>query len=712
MASARDVQDMLGMAAGGPVKGPAKKKKRPVETQPKLFGMSREVQALMGDSVPPIAIVETPKYKSKPTLAMRLQRARHWEERGFTPAARSDGLVLKHYKRAIPGPVRPVTDTDMPDAVTFEDDFPMEKWDISIRVPEYTDEQYEKHFAAEDWSKTETDYLMRLASDFDLRWIVIADRYDEREISRPGLEYNERSMEQLKSRYYQIAAADLELKTPKSNMNPQEFALYEKMRTFDAKTESSRKSMAEKLFERTKDEAEEERTLLEELSRITKNEEEFIAMRRDLYARLESAPSLRRNERGEEQNIHLTSQGLGDLLTRLTTKDRIMKRRILETGPSQTPAGGQRPSTASRKDTLETPAENKKASISAPTPKNLSEAEKEKYGVSNPTERLQGGVSFRHEKINRITTAKSQVQTQKLTAALTELGIPARLSMPTEKVCKEFERLVGQIQLLLDARKTLGRVSEEVKILEAMKRERLGEPQPEEAQIDRNTKVVEEMEKAGEIPQPKNMDKTAVNDDDEEDDAEAEDDVEVSKINQVDETIDESVAQTQNDDADDAEVEPDVADADAEADEADEAEEYEDAEAEAEAEAEEEEEDEEEEEEEEEEEDDEDDDEGMIALRNGARNIDADDEDAEPEEDSDDGEADSADEHDVEDSNLEEDVTMNEADPDADAPDVDDAENSRPTSSGSRGHKRGASVVSDASGVGSNRSAVGRKRKR
>ena len=61
-----------------------------------------------------------------------------------------------------------------------------------------------------------------------------------------------------------------------------------------------------------------------------------------------------------------------------------------------------------------------------------------------------------------------------------------------------------------------------------------------------------------------------------------------------------------------------------------------------------------------------------------------------------------------------EDVTMNEVESADGDPDIDDdaAEASRPTSAGSRGHKRGASVVSEASGAGSNRSGAGRKRKR
>lgn len=753
MASTKDIHDIMGMG-GGPVQKPAnKKKKKPVEAQPRLSGISREVQALMGDSVPPVQIVEAPKYKSKPSLAAKHFKPRHWEERPFSPGARSDGLSLNHWKRAtvLQRPHQANADVEMGEGekekeplkaeYQFEEEFPMEKWDISIRVPQYTDEQYEKHFNTDDWSREETDYLMRLASEYDLRWILISDRYNPADIkastdgatgSEIAKSYPPRTTEQLKLRYYQVAAQDLELRTPKSNMNPTEFQLWEKMRNFDAKTEGLRKAMAEKLFERTKDEAEEERTLLEELHRITKNEDDFINMRRDLYARLEAAPSLRRNERGEEQNIVLSSAGLSDLLSRLFAKEKHLKRRTIpnsEAGASSAtaqapPDGRPRQSTTQRRDTLEstTTEAQKKGSISAPIPKQLTKAEEEKYGVVHSPERLTSGVSFRHEKINRVTTAKSQVQTQKINAALTELGIPARLSMPTEKVCKEFERLVGQISLLLDARKTLTRVSEEVKTLEEMRRQRLGEPAPAQEgthvdamDVDKQAASSEEHSHSVQADgvdgaqsvntQPQNPDEATTGDgepgpaiDEDDDDAEAENDVDESNLertqvddgeDQEDTNVDDSIAQKKPDEEEDEEEE--------EEDEA----QYDEDDVEAEAEEEEE-----QEEEDEDEDDDDDEDEGTSALRRGAENND-DDEDAEQERE------DEEDEDEEQEDDETQDITMDETGEVGDGSDADaldtDAQAGRPTSAG---HKRGASVVSDASGTRSNRSGGGRKRKR
>src|SRR5208282_5213471 len=102
MAGTGDLRDMMGLDPAGPRPKAAKKKKQP-DSKPRATGMNREVQALMGDSVPPIALTETPKYKSKPTIQSRMFQPRHWEQRSFQHGARIDGLVFRHWKRSIPG---------------------------------------------------------------------------------------------------------------------------------------------------------------------------------------------------------------------------------------------------------------------------------------------------------------------------------------------------------------------------------------------------------------------------------------------------------------------------------------------------------------------------------------------------------------------------------------------------------------------------------
>ena len=64
-------------------------------------------------------------------------------------------------------------------------------------IPSYTDADYLQVLNSETWSKQETDHLFDLCRRFDLRFIVINDRWDR---SR----FNDRSIEDLKERYYEV----------------------------------------------------------------------------------------------------------------------------------------------------------------------------------------------------------------------------------------------------------------------------------------------------------------------------------------------------------------------------------------------------------------------------------------------------------------------------------------------------------------------------
>jgi len=64
-------------------------------------------------------------------------------------------------------------------------------------VPAYSDEEYQRHLQSETWTKAETDHLMDLARRFDLRFIVMKDRWDRERFS-------DRSVEDLKERYYNV----------------------------------------------------------------------------------------------------------------------------------------------------------------------------------------------------------------------------------------------------------------------------------------------------------------------------------------------------------------------------------------------------------------------------------------------------------------------------------------------------------------------------
>lgn len=419
----------------------------------------------------------------------------------FTNNARSDGLVLHHWQRKhesarppvpapapAPAPEGSQMEVDQPKEEGKEDvskpqeqEYAFSKYNVKPRLPNrYTDEEYNRHLKSDDWSREETDYLVDLVTEYDIRWVLIADRYDyqprmemqpDANALVPAKKY--RTMEQMKARYYYIAATMLSLEHPPSEMSEAEFELHEKMLKFDPDRERDRKELAALQLNRTADEVREEAMLLEELKRITTNEQNFITERRELYSRLEVPVSVGNTA------MYQSSAGLSQLLQTLLQADKSKKRRsILGDGAIPSPAG-QTPTTAGGSGRAETPitqgGNNKKGPITSKETnqivRTLTPAEEAKYGVQHH-ERVSAGVQFRSDRAQRLTQAKSNVQTQKLANALSELEIPVRLFMPTERVCKDFEKLIQSVNMLLDARKVSEKVESEIRVLEAAKAER------------------------------------------------------------------------------------------------------------------------------------------------------------------------------------------------------------------------------------------------
>ncbi|KAJ5105468.1 hypothetical protein NUU61_002815 [Penicillium alfredii] len=486
--AAADVRDMLDLPAEGQPR--PHKKQKVVEKRPE--GITRELFALLGERAPPIAINEN-KYKGRPKLMNKL-RVRPWRMSPFTNNARSDGLVLKHWQRKHestrpPAPERSQMEVDENKEEgkeeapkPLEQEYTFAKYNIKARVPRrYTDEEYNRHLRSDDWTREETDYLVDLVTEYDLRWVVIADRYDyqprmetepDANALVPAKQY--RTMEQMKARYYYVAATILAFEHPPSEMSEAEFELHEKMLKFDADRERDRKELAALQLNRTADEVREEAMLLEELKRITSNEQNFISERRELYSRLEVPISVGNTA------MYQSSQGLSQLLQTLLQADKTKKRRSILGGEGAAPSpAGQTPTQAGAPG--DTPGaapsiSHKKGAAAAAREaqqpvRTLSPAEEARYGVQHH-ERLTAGVQFRSDRAQKLTQAKSNVQTQKLAHALAELEIPVRLFMPTERVCKDFEKLIQSVNLLLDTRKVAEKVENEIRVLESAKTER------------------------------------------------------------------------------------------------------------------------------------------------------------------------------------------------------------------------------------------------
>ncbi|KAK6054374.1 Myb-like DNA-binding domain protein [Cooperia oncophora] len=101
----------------------------------------------------------------------------------FTNEARNDSLQLYHWQRV--------------DRLENPEPYPFSKFNKVISIPDFTDEEYEKHFKVEKWTLEETRHLFDVCRRFDIRWPIVHDRFDREK-------YGLRSMEDLKERFYAI----------------------------------------------------------------------------------------------------------------------------------------------------------------------------------------------------------------------------------------------------------------------------------------------------------------------------------------------------------------------------------------------------------------------------------------------------------------------------------------------------------------------------
>ncbi|QDS76480.1 hypothetical protein FKW77_005105 [Venturia effusa] len=492
MASSKDVKDMLGLsAAGGAPKAPAAKKAK--APKPRMTGINREILALHGDRAPPVAIIDSTKtFRAKLKRDFRPSR---WEHAQFTNSARSDGLQLRHWQKATPR--KPPTDqvaTDAEDTTTPlappSKEYQFAKYNVSITVPSFTNEEYSTHLESTEWTREETDYMLGLVKDYSQKWPIIYDRY---EWTAPQVDSSQRfanqedylkavmkskphgrKLEQIKARYYEIWAKTLALKAGgMANMNETEFQLHEALTKYNPDTEVQRKELAWALHKRTLEEIREEEYLLSELQRIAISAHKFETERAEVRARLESAPTT-----GNTLGMPNSFAAYNQLYSQMMAQDRNRKSRhrlsigqgdmMMQSPVGMTPlsANGHRESISGNNN-----SQQKKGSVSQPAPvRSITQSAEARFGITTH-DRLTSGVNFRSDRLSKIKQAKSQIQSQKIAAALLELGIPELIQLPTTRVMEAYEKLVARVQRLVDARKLVEKEEGECRVQGALREE-------------------------------------------------------------------------------------------------------------------------------------------------------------------------------------------------------------------------------------------------
>lgn len=261
-----DAKDILGIPRGGTASTKGKKPREPAAKPPK--GVSREVWQITQDrqsaldgndalaAIAPSAIaLHGLKDKRKITA-----RTVTWQWMPFRNSARSDGLQLKHWvKRAVGGAQPTLMGTNGGDV---GGDYAFAKYNKKIEMFKYTTEEYERllRHLDESWSKEETDHLFEQLERFDLRFIIVVDRWSFE--GGPN-----RTVEDLKVRYYSIAKVIIEARAE----SPEEAAAHQIVKMpFNAQHELDRKVALNTLLNRTNGEMKEEAEILSKVKEIEK----------------------------------------------------------------------------------------------------------------------------------------------------------------------------------------------------------------------------------------------------------------------------------------------------------------------------------------------------------------------------------------------------------------------------------------------------------
>ncbi|XP_065379581.1 DNA methyltransferase 1-associated protein 1 isoform X1 [Macaca fascicularis] len=326
MATGADVRDILelggpeGDAASGTISkkdiiNPDKKKsKKSSETLTfkRPEGMHREVYALLYSDkkdAPPLLPSDTGQGYRTVKAKLGSKKVRPWKWMPFTNPARKDGAMFFHWRRAAEegkdypfarfnkyepcGFSYPLYTSPIQSSGSFASshllslsECPTGTLHQTVQVPVYSEQEYQLYLHDDAWTKAETDHLFDLSRRFDLRFVVIHDRYDHQQ-------FKKRSVEDLKERYYHICAKLANVRAvPGTDL---------KIPVFDAGHERRRKEQLERLYNRTPEQVAEEEYLLQELRKIEARKKEREKRSQDLQKLITAADTTAEQRRTERK---------------------------------------------------------------------------------------------------------------------------------------------------------------------------------------------------------------------------------------------------------------------------------------------------------------------------------------------------------------------------------------------------------------------------
>lgn len=400
-------------------RGPKPKTPKPAPIQRrKPEGMHRELFALLNTSDSDTPLLPTDFGISSNTTCYKQIRAnlsikkpRKWLWTPFLNPARKDHLQLYHWRR--------VTDPNEPPK---EYQFAKYNAKIDNHIPKYDDKEYGMYINCDQWTKEETDYLMEMCTRFDLRFIVIKDRWDKRRFP------TDRSVEDLKERYYfvynQLAKARAFMDTAK-------------LKEYDSQHERKRKQQLLNLYNRTKEQIEEEANLINEMKKIEQKKRERERKTQDLQKIMDAAGrSVTENKRSETSQPTVGRPG----------------------GSGMRGMPGRRPGRGAGR-----PSRDSIASLTphiSGTAASLLEANT--VGIKFPDFKT-SGTSLRSQRL-KLPTSLGTKKMKALEQMIQELGLD-QFPMPTETICQNFNELRSDLLLLYEIKVNLANTDFEIQAI-------------------------------------------------------------------------------------------------------------------------------------------------------------------------------------------------------------------------------------------------------
>ena len=221
----------------------------------KQNGLKREVYKLVGGAP---SIVER--------VSIKGQKKSNWVWAKFTNPARTDSLKLEHWQRK----------------EDVNKDYDSAKMNTTVEIVEFTKDEYDKLIKPNDrnWNYEQTMYLWDLIKQYELRFIVIMDRFDEEK-------YGQRTIESLKDRYYSVARIILEHRRLYDHPIIKSGYNYEQ--------EIKRRTYLEKTMNKSFAELKEESHIMELAENLNKKMEKNENFEKSLRQKLDELPAVNNN---------------------------------------------------------------------------------------------------------------------------------------------------------------------------------------------------------------------------------------------------------------------------------------------------------------------------------------------------------------------------------------------------------------------------------